>query len=157
MMGRMYACTWLSGTVNDVVELFELTVPSTMVVCIHEIHLSQINSEVSEQLPVYLYRVLPTITPGSGGTTQPSGKLGGVLDSAAGAVIKTLNTTPAASSASFQYLRRSSDNILNGWHWVFTPETRIIIPPSGVLVAKLDGSPSIDLQFTGEIIFEEIG
>jgi hypothetical protein len=153
-MGRMYTCTG-SGSVVAEMDLFEITAPATAVVILHEIHMSQSQSEISEQLPVEFYRITGSVTPGSGGSTGSSVKLGGVLDAAAATVIKLLNTTDAEGT--FSNLKRVSENVLNGWHWVFTPETRIVIPPSGVVAAHLGDTPSITYTFNIEITYEEIG
>lgn len=157
-MGRMYAACWTTGTINTGIDLFEFTAPADQVVVIHEIHMG-VTAVASENLRVRLVRLLPTVTPGSGGSNATSsiGKLGGVKDPTPGSTLYTLNTTAATSSVAQQVIRRTVENALNGFHWVFTPESRIVVPSSGVIVAKLNDVPAGSFTMEGEIVFEEIG
>jgi len=153
----MYSAQFSGVSVSVAQDFFEVTAPATAVVVIHEIHVTQDDSETSQQLPAAIKRIPATVTSGSGGSSPTPRKLGGVLDAAASATIEVNNTTRASSSGTIEIIRRISENILNGWHWVFTPETRIYIPPSGVVIVGLETAPSAALTMSGEIIFEEIG
>jgi hypothetical protein len=156
-MPRMYSAVFEGVTVSAVQDFFELTAASTCVVAIHEIHITQDDNETSQQLPVRILRVPATVTGGSGGSTPTPRKIGGVGLPAAASVVEVNNTTPATTSGTLETLRRQGDNVLNGWHWVFTPETRIYIPPSGVVVVRLVTAPSAGIPMSGELIFEELG
>jgi len=153
----MYSAVFEGVTVSATQDFFEITAPSTGVVRLHEIHITQDDNETSQQLPVRILRVPATVTGGSGGSTPTPRKLGGTTDAAAGAVVKVNNTTPATTSGTLETLRRQGDNVLNGWHWVFTPETRIDVPPSGVVVVRLVTAPSAGIPMSGELLWEEIG
>lgn len=155
-MGRMYSALFEGVSVSAVQDFFELTAPATGVVAIHEIHITQDASETSEQLPVRLIRVPATVTGGSGGSTPTPRKMQSG-DPAAGAVVEANNTSVATTSGTLEVLRRSGDNVLNGWHWVFLPETRIYLAPSGVFVVRLATAPAAALTMSGEIVWEEIG
>jgi hypothetical protein len=158
MMGRIYSGSFDYSNFTTQRDFFELTAPATAVVVIHEVHLSQMESEISEQAFVFIRRIPATVTPGSGGATVTPRKLGGFLDSAAACTLKANNTTAATSSGTIETLRSAAENWLNGFHWVFTPETRLIVPPSGVIVVTPYDIPgSGTLRMSGEIIFEEIG
>jgi hypothetical protein len=156
-MGRMYSCSFDATAASGDMDIIELTAPATAVVVVHEIHLTQETLEVSEQLPMSILRVPATVTAGTGGITGTARKLGGVLDASASSTLKAFNGTLATTSGTLETLRRSSENFLNGWHWVFTPETRIVVPPSGVIVVRMATAPSVTLTMDAEIIFEEIG
>ena len=58
-------------------------------------------------------------------------------------------------------LKRQSQNIINGWHYLPTPEDRIVLSPTagtaGRLVIKLDAAPAAALVISGWVIIEEIG
>jgi hypothetical protein len=126
-----------------------------MVVCVHEIHITQDAGETSEQLPVHILRVPATVTSGNGTAVTPRKTMSG--DPAATATVERNGTTVATTSGTLEPLRRSGDNVLNGWHWVFTPETRLWLAPSGVLVVRLVTAPAASLNMSGELIFEEVG
>lgn len=156
-MGRMYSAVFEGVSVSAVQDFFEITAPSTGVVCLHEVHITQDASETSEQLPVRILRVPATVTSGSGGTAPTARKLGGAGDAAAAATVEVNNTTVATTTGTLEVLRRTGDNMLNGWHWVFTPESRIWIAPSGVVVVRLVTAPAGATAMSGELVWEEIG
>ena len=54
-------------------------------------------------------------------------------------------------------LFRMGQNVLNGWHWLFTPEMRPVVPPSGRFVVRLDAAPTAALTMTVTVTFEEVG
>lgn len=155
-MGRMYSAVFEGVTVSAAQDFFEITAPSTGVVAIHEIHITQDTVEVSEQLPVRILRVPATITSGSGGSTPTPRKFASG-DPAAASTVEVNNTTVATTSGTLEVLRRQGDNVLNGWHWVFLPESRIYIAPSGCVVVRLVTAPASGMAMSGELIFEEIG
>jgi len=106
---------------------------------------------------VSILRVPATATSGSGGASVTPRKIGGALDSAAASTVEAGNTTLATTSGTLETIRRAAENILNGWHWVFTPETRIVVPPSGMVVVRLITGGTAAMPVSGELIFEEIG
>lgn len=156
-MGRMFSAVFEGVTVSAAQDFFEITAPSTAVVRIHEIHITQDDNETSQQLPVRILRVPATVTSGSGGSSPTPRKLAGAGGAAAAATVEANNTTVATTSGTLETLRRQGDNVLNGWHWVFTPETRIDIPPGGTVVVRLVTAPASGIPMSGELIFEEIG
>lgn len=155
-MQRMYSAVFEAISVSAVQDFFELTAPSTAVVCVHEVHITQDAGETSEQLPIHLIRVPATVTSGSGGASVTPRKMM-TGSPAAASTVERNNTTVATTSGTLEVLRRQGDNVLNGWHWVFTPETRLWLAPSGVLVVRLATAPGAALTMSGEIVFEEVG
>lgn len=158
-MGRMYSASFAISSVaaSASIDFVEIAAPATAVVVIHEIHITQDTLEVSEQLPVSIIRVPTTATSGSGGASVTPRKIGGVLDAAAASTVEAGNTTLATTSGTLETIRRAAENILNGWHWVFTPETRIVVPPSGMVVVRLITGGTAAMPVSGELVFEEIG
>ena len=156
-MGRMYSASFTIASAAATIDFVEIVAPATAVVVIHEIHITQDTLETSEQLPASILRVPATATSGSGGSSVTPRKIGGVLDAAAASTVESGNTTVATTSGTLETIRRLAENILNGWHWVFTPETRIVVPPSGMVVVRLLTAPTAALAVSGELIFEEIG
>lgn len=156
-MGRMYTGVFGSSDLSAPIELFTLAPPTNAIVVIHEIHITQALLEISEQMCMALYRALPTVTPPTGGTVVPIAKVGGMLDASASSVVKREHTSFMSSSTQKDLLRQSNENILNGWHWVFTPEARIVVPPTTLFACDLESSPSTPMSFNVEVVFEEIG
>ncbi len=154
MPGRVYSAVFEGVAVTVVQDFFELTAPATMAVCVHEVHITQDAAEVSEQLPVRILRIPATVTSGSVGTVVTPRKME-TGSPAASSVVEANNTTVATTTGTLEPLRRQGDNVLNGWHWVFTPETRLWLAPSGVLVVRLVTAPGAALTMSGEMIFEE--
>jgi hypothetical protein len=152
----MYSAVFEAVSVSVAQDFFELTAPATAVIAVHEIHITQDAAETSEQLPVRLIRVPATVTGGSGGSTPTPRKMM-TGSPAAAAVVEANNTTVATTSGTLEVLRRQGDNVLNGWHWVFTPESRLYLAPSGVLVVRLATAPGAALTMSGELIWEELG
>lgn len=156
MPGRIYSAVFEGVSVSVAQDFFELTAPSVMAVCVHEIHITQDAAEASEQLPVHIIRVPATVTSGSGGAAVTPRKMESGSP-AASSTVERNNTTVATTSGTLEVLRRLGDNVLNGWHWVFIPETRLWLAPSGVLVVRLATAPGAALTMSGELVFEEIG
>jgi hypothetical protein len=155
-MGRMYSAVFEGVSVSAAQDLFEITAPSTATVVIHSVSITQDASETSEQLPATIKRV-PSPTSGSGGASVTPRKLGGPGDAAAASTVERNNTTRATSGGTIETLRRRAENVLNGWHWLFTPEERIVVPPSGMVVVGLEQAPAAALTVSGELVFEELG
>lgn len=155
-MGRMYSASFSGVSVSAAQDLFELAAAAGVAVVIHEVHISQDASETSEQLPFTIKRIPATVTSGSGGSTPTPRKMA-PGDAAAASTVEANNTTRATSSGTIETIRRMSENILNGFHIVCTPETRIVVPPSGTIVVGLETAPGAALTMSGELIFEEIG
>ena len=156
-MGRMYSASFTIASAAATIDFVEIVAPATAVVVIHEIHITQDTLETSEQLP---------------GVDSAGARDGDLwfrwgcghaaqdrrgADAAAASTVEAGNTTVATTSGTLETIRRLAENILNGWHWVFTPETRIVVPPSGMVVVRLLTAPTAALAVSGELIFEEIG
>lgn len=155
-MGRMYAAVFEGVSVSAVQDLFSLQPASNKPCVIHEVHITQDAGETSEQLPVRLRRLPATFTVGSGGAAvTPSPIL--PSDTASGATVRRNDTTQATTSGTAQTHRRQGDNVLNGWHWVFLPESRIWVSNGMGLIVDLVTAPGSALTMSGELIFEEFG
>ena len=149
-MGRMYSVPFSGITVSAAQDLIRVSAPSTAVVVVHSVSITQDTDETSQQLPFQIHRAS---TDGSGGSAvTPTPLLVG--DPAFAGTAARNNTTRATAGV---VIRRRSENLLNGVHWVFTPEERIVIPPSGRVVVGLETAPAAGLPFSGEMIIEEIG
>jgi hypothetical protein len=148
-MGRKYSVLMDAATISAADDLVRISAPADAILVIHEVIVTQDASETSEQLPLQLQRASTDGT----GSSYTAKLLEGSDAAFGGTAVHTLtvDTTPG------DILWRKSENVLNGWHYLPTPETRIVIPPSGRFVVRLDGAPSAALTMTATVIFEEIG
>jgi hypothetical protein len=150
----MYTSVIDALAVAAVDELFFIAAPADAVVQIHEIIITQDGSETSEQLPLNVFRTA-TDQAAKGTANTPAPLQAG--DAAFGGTVRTNILTAETFATETTILLRQSQNILNGWHILPTPECRIVLSPSGRLVVKLDAAPSAAINISGYVTFEEIG
>ena len=159
-MGRVYSAQFSAVATTVVLDFFELIAPADAVVKIHEIRITQsteAGDAQSEQLIFQIKRASGAYTSGSAGTTPTPTPLN-FGDPAFGGTVEANNTTQAAAgSGALATLLSASDNVHNGFHYLPTPETQIIISPSQALVVSLGAAPADSITFDGYIVFEEIG
>lgn len=128
-MGRIY---YASGTkaMTAAVDIAAFDTPATGMLCLHEIVITQTSLTADDSCEIILSR---HTTAGSGGTaTTPRPALAGAA--ASGVTVRSFDTTPAAGTET--ELFREGFSVLAGFQKIWTPETRIWVPPSGFLVAK---------------------
>ena len=149
-MGRMYTIPMDAVSVSVAKDLMRISVATNKIAILHEVVVTQDQSEVSEQLPFQLHRAS---TDGTGTAVIPE-KLdpGDAAFSGTAAVNLTVDTT-----ISGLLLHRESQNVLNGWTFTPTPEGRIVIPGGGRIVIRLDAAPAAALPMSISALIEEIG
>jgi len=157
-MGRIYTAVMDAQAVAAVDELFFIACPTDAIVKIHEVMITQDASELSEQMPVNIFRTATNQSAKGTANTPAPHQVG---NAAFGGVVRTNILTAETFATETTPLFRMSQNQLNGWHWLWTPETQIILSPTaGVaayLVIKLDVAPSASINVSGYVTFEEIG
>jgi hypothetical protein len=149
-MGRMFSALVDGVSVSLAKDLLKLTAPSTGVVTVHEVVVTQEASEVSEQLAFQLQR---SSASGAGPAVTPE-RLNLGDATFAGTILGNLTADTLISGAP---LYRKSENILNGWFYLPTPEARIVVPAAGIFVVRLDEAPAAPLTLTLCMIFESNG
>lgn len=152
-MGLMYSATFEQVAVTAVQDLFELVAPADAAVIVHSLALSQstdAGDTESEQLNILIHR---GSTSGSGGTTITPRPLQ-VGFPAAGTVAEANNTTQSTEG---NHVHSDCFNVMAGYQYVWTPETRPVVSPSGRLIVELQTAPADSLTMSGTIYFEEIG
>jgi len=150
----MYTVPLDALSVAVVAELWFVTAPADSAVVLHEVVITQDTSETSEQLPVIIFRTA-TDQSAKGTSKTPAPLKAG--DAAYGGVVRSYIVTGDTFATETTPLYRQSQNVLGGWHFLFTPETRPVISPSTYLCIKLDAAPTAALPISGYIILEEIG
>lgn len=156
MTGRMYTVQFSGVSVSAVQDLFLIQAPTSAIVRLHEVHITDDTSETSEQLPFSISRLPTTVTLGSGGTVPTPAKFSSGAASAA-STVHVNDTTRATTSGSASVLVRQAENMLNGFHWVSLPESVIEASPSQAITVGLEGAPGSARTMSGWVRFEEIG
>ncbi len=153
-MGRIYTVIIDALAVAAIEEIFFIAAPADSVVVIHEVSITQDTSETSEQLPLNIFR---TATDQSAKGTAATPHPMHVGDAAFGGVVRTGIVAADTLATETLPMFRQSQNQLNGWHILWTPETRPVISPSAFLCIKIDVAPSASIPVSGYVTFEEIG
>ena len=148
-MGRLYSALMDAVSVSAARDLLRLSAPADAVVVIHEVTVSQEASETSEQVAIQLMRAS---TDGTGTTATARALEAG--DAAFGGTVVTNLTVDTTAG---DILRREAANLLAGYRYLPTPETRPVISPSGRFVVRLEDAPAAAQTMTVEVILEEIG
>jgi len=155
-MGRMYTAVMNGVAIAAAAEIFFVEAPADSAVILHEFKLTQDAFTTSEQLALKCYRT--ATDQGAKGTAITASPLN-VGDVAAGNTVQSnidgLTTNTFATPGAMLF--RDAQNVLNGFHWLPTPESRIVISPGGYVVFKLETAPSVSMTFSGYVTFEEIG
>lgn len=150
-MARTYFATMAGTSVSAAKDLFRLSAASDSCVELIRWEVTQDASETSEQLPFSLYRAS---TDGTGTSNTPNP--GEVQDSAFGGTL-VVNLSADTTKSPTDALWRSGQNIGVGALFHPVPEERIIIPPSGRLVGRLEAAPGAAINVSMTLVFREIG
>lgn len=153
-MRRMYLAPIDALSVSAICELWFIAAPADAVLRIHEIKITQDDSETSQQLPIRVFRTA-TDQSAKGSAITPAPLSAG--DAAFGGTVRSNILAGATLAAETTMLLSEAQNMLNGFHYLPPPEGRIEISPSTRLVVKLDAAPSPALTLSGWMLFEEIG
>ena len=155
-MGRVYTAQFSGQATAAQVDFFELVAPSTAVVLIHELELTQLTelADAQEEMLLVLMKQGQT-TSGSGGAT-PTAVPRIFGDTAFGGTVETMNTTKATAGTIVTH---------SAWNWniripfqkIWTPETRPILRPSRRMTIELATTPLDSITFAGTLTFESIG
>jgi hypothetical protein len=152
-MGLLYTAVMDAIAVTAITDLFFIAAPADAIVRLHEVRVSQDAQETSEQLPLKIFR---TATDNSAVGTGVTGNPLEVGNPAHGSVVRR-SITGASLATETTLLWKDAQNLVNGWHYLPTPETQIVLSPSGRLVVKLSVAPGASINVSATITFEEIG
>ena len=154
-MGRIYYAVLDALSVSSLTDLYWIGSPTDAITVIHEVKVSQEVSETSEQLPLMVFRTA-TDNSGQGSALTPS-----PTETGYAAYGGTVRTNVFSISAETTDIWRDAQNVLNGWHWLPTPEERVVLSPTagtaGRLAVRLDVVPAVALTVSGYVVLEEIG
>jgi len=134
-------------------DLLRLSAAADTVLRIHEVKVTQetdAGDAESEQLAIQLQR---SSTTGTGTAATPEALDPGLAAASATAVVDlTADTTISGAP-----LHREAQNVMAGWHWLFTPEMRPVIGGQGHFVVRLDQAPADSITMSLTCVFEELG
>lgn len=152
MAGRMYAVPFdnLSVTNDSDQDIFELVNGSTVSCVIHQFELYSATT-TDERVRL---RLLRRSTTGSGGTGATEVSLDGGNTVSAVAAVSQLVTTPGTAGA-----------VMKAWFWsqlspliyLPTPEERVIVSPSGRVALNLQTAVASTRNWSGFVVWEEVG
>lgn len=155
-MGRMYSIQFDAIALTGAADLFAIQPASNKPVVLHEVIISQSSDTDSEQIRITIKRLTPTVTIGSGGAAVTPTPLT-ESDTAAGATCRRTDTTRASTTGATKIIVNEAVNVLNGFHYLPTPEMRPTFVNGEAAIVGLENAPIDSLTFHGTAIFEEIG
>lgn len=151
-MGRIYTATASGFSSAAALDLFEIAAPSTDIVVVHEIGVSQLADvgDAAEEMLLLQWKL--GVTTGTATALNANPILVG--DSADASTLK-YNSTVASTSG----------NVMYSWYWnirvpfqhIWTPETRPVLAPSQVAALYQATTPADSITYGIYIVFEEIG
>ena len=153
MNGRMYSAPF-AASVTNAQDFWEINVPSTAVVILHEISLGQITDvgDTNEEILDIIFKRNNT-TSGSGGSTVTPTQM--FASAAFGGTVEINNTTKATGGTALT-LRRETWNIRTQFLWLPVPEDRIVLPPSARFNVELVTAPGSTISIRGNCVFEAV-
>lgn len=155
MIGRIYSAVFSGSAQTAAFDAFELNAPSTAVVELLSLSLSQ-GTELGDAQEEQLLVTIKTgaTSSGSGGST-PTAVPRQLGDAAFGGTVETANTTQASGGTIVTH-HSEYWNIRAPFNLIFPPEQTIIVSPSGRLVVSLP-APADSVTFGGTIVFRAFG
>ena len=159
-MGRFYTLPIAFTAQTVAVDLAEIVVPADAVMVLHEIKITQsteFGDAAAEMLEFAIKRATGSYTSGSGGNSGVTLNKHQTGDAAAGITAETQNTTQAvAGSGALTTLLSVAEHVANGWHYLPTPEARIVFSPAEACVISM-AAPDDSVTVGGYVVVEEIG
>lgn len=147
-MGRMYSCAGSLATITTAQDLITLTMATNVAAWIHEI---EITSDLTSDERNVIVLHSPSAA-GSGGSAGTEVALEAGMPAADGAVVfgNTTQSTPAGIK------RQTAWSCLVPFHYLPTPESRILVPGGGIFVVEL-GESITSTTVQCNIVWEELG
>jgi hypothetical protein len=132
--------------------LMLIRTPSTAVIELLNVHVTNLDVEVSEQLSIGLFRVSTIGSPTGTAITPEKHETG----DAASAATVTGNLTVEPTSYATVPIDKQGTNNLAGYHYDPIPEERPIIPPSSGIGVRMLVAPTA-FNCSIKVTFREIG
>jgi hypothetical protein len=147
-VGRVYTILLENIAVSTLRTLIEFTAPGTKSCVLLSGKVTQVNSETSTQEEVEIIR--KTVA-GTGTAVTPAAHQDGDVFGGTARVNCTVEGTLGTR------IKREGFNILNGWHYLPTPEERIPVPGGGILALRFAQAPEAAIDIDAELVIGELG
>lgn len=154
-MGLMYSVSF-TGAITAQQDLFAIVAPSTAVVLVHNVVLSQtseVGDAMEEGLSILFKRGATTV--GSGGTSATPVPLEAGFP--ASTATCRINDTTKASGGTISTLHSEAWFIRGPFPGLATPELRHVISPSVRYTVELASTPGDSISVNATLYFEQIG
>lgn len=148
MPARMYSASFADVAVSAVQDLFQLGAATNVGIVIHQIRIA-CEATVSEALRIRVARA--TAGTVAGGVTPRA------LDTGFAAADTNVDVNDTTALTIGNILWEDWFNVVTGFNFFPTPETRPGIPGGGLFVVNLPVAPGAAIDMSGTIIFEERG
>jgi hypothetical protein len=158
-MGRIYSAQFTGQAVTVSADLFELTAPSTRLVCIHGIVLGQytdVGDAAEEILSILFKRGTAATTSGSTPGSSPTPIPLEHGQGAAGSTVECYNSTKM-SGGTIETVHADTWNVRGQFIWLPTPEMRPWLAVSERFTVEAATAPADSLTMNGTLFFEEVG
>ena len=158
-MGRIYNLPMARTAVTAAIDFVEIVTAATHICWINAIEMSQ-STEIkdAEEEMIQLAFKTGQTTSGSGGNTGVTPIPVLIGDAAHGMTVETFNTTKASAGTIVTHKIFDWNLRITPFPYIFTPETRLFIPPSTRATLELVTAPTPDaVTFGGQIVIEIIG
>jgi hypothetical protein len=156
MLGRVYSAQFNGSAQTAQVDFFELNAAATKIVELLEVHLSQLTEVADAQEEMLLVLIKSGQTTSGSGGSAPAAVPRQLGDAAFAGTVETVNTTKASAGTIVTH-EAHNWNIRVPFQRIWTPETTIVIPPSGRLTVELGTTPADSITFAGTALFREVG
>ena len=156
MSGMMYTITLPGVAITTAQDLIYIKAPTLVCTVLHEVVVTQDLIEVSEQLPL---EILFRSTDNTGGTdTTPTPLMGGYAAYTGTTTdVQVTDGTWAGEGTGAGLIWRESQNILNGWHYLPTPEGRPMLAPADRFAIRIDTAPAGSTTVSAVALIERLG
>ena len=156
-MGRMYTVVFENIAVTNAGgnnDLFEFTPADDKPIVVHEVHITDVDSETDEKLRFTITRLPATVTSGNGTAVTPAPL--DIHDPAAGFAAERVGTTVATTSSTAVPLHAEGVSALVGFHYVPTERARPKFVQGEACVVRLEAAPGADRNMSGTAIVEDL-
>ncbi|HUU97532.1 MAG TPA: hypothetical protein VM487_17490 [Phycisphaerae bacterium] len=152
-MRGVYKASFGGVSVTAIQDLFEINAPATRTIEILSWWIGQSSDFGDAQAEVLRLQVSRATTSGSVGTTvtaRPSEP----GEAAFSGTVEANNTTQAGTTT---VMEEYTFNVAVGFAWIYSPEERPVIAPSGRIVLELPVAPVDALTMSGTVAFRITG
>lgn len=152
--GRGYQVAFEQISVSAQQDFLEGIVPSDMVVALEDLFIGQGSDTESEQLDVAVNYGIGTTSGTGGAAATPTKRAQGDV---ASTVTWERNNTTKGSAGTITTPNVLPWNVLNGAHYLPTPEEQILWSPGDEIYVELQTTPADALTMSGYLAYAEYG